>query len=641
MPAVLPSAGEVMRHPVVLVFASVLAASSFNRVNRHAAPERAAINDNRTTAGTLGAGVLSVHLEVREVDWRPDRDADPGIIVHAFGERGKRASVPGPLIRVPEGTTIHALVSNPLARGTLVVRGLSTRGGVARASDTLQIAAGATREVRFPAGAPGTYYYSGVVVGGEAGSPASIDAELHGAFVVDARDAARVSDERVLVIGLWTRSPRVGGVINRSDVLRFTINGKAWPHTERLAYSVGDTLRFRLVNASIAVHPMHLHGFYFDVNSRGDGTADSTFGRAMSTPRVVTERVAPGRTAMITWVPERTGNWLFHCHDNFHTLRNPTLDGTPMVAEHKAHVKNHALDMMGGLVMAIEVRGREVRAATDARRAERRLRLVAQVDSGGTEANPSYGYVLHEGTSDTPGRGPLLPAPTIVLERGGPVSITVVNRLPEPTAVHWHGIELESYFDGVADFSGAGTRIAKAIAPGDSFVARFTPPRSGTFMYHPHADETRQQQAGLAGTLLVVDSPARFDPEHDRVIMLTVPRTDADAVDKVLINGSLAPDTLRLRAGERYRLRLVDVHTFRPSMIARLLRDSTLVTWRAVAKDGMDLPPDRATARRAIQQMGNGETYDFEYAPNEPATLRLTVSSAVGALLATMVVEVR
>ena len=38
------------------------------------------------------------------------------------------------------------------------------------------------------------------------------------------------------------------------------------------------------------------------------------------------------------------------------------------------------------------------------------------------------------------------------------MSIMVVNHLTEPTAVHWHGIELESYFDGVAGFSGAGAR---------------------------------------------------------------------------------------------------------------------------------------------------------------------------------------
>ncbi len=630
-----------MRYAIAVVAVSMLATTSAHLTSNQAV-ERAAINDNRTAAGVLRGGVLTVDLEVREVDWRPDGDEAPGIVLLAFGERGRPASVPGPLLRAPEGTIVRARVHNPLTVGTLVVHGLSTRGAAAaRADDTVQVAAGATREVRFTVGAPGTYYYRGEIVGTPAGySRETEGAGLHGAFVVDRRDVPSAERDRIMVLALWTKVPR-NGIVNRSDVLRFTINGRTWPSTERLSYTVGDTVRFRMINTSTAPHPMHLHGFYFDVNSRGDGATDSTFGGTTSIPRVVTERVAPGRTTMITWVPERAGNWLFHCHDNFHTLRNPSLDGTPLVAEHKAHVKNHALDMMGGLVMAIEVNGRETSRVAESRRAERRLRLVAQVDAGGTEANPSYGYVLHEGASATPARGPLLPSPTIMLERGGPVSITVVNRLPEPTAVHWHGIELESYFDGVADFSGAGQRIAKAIAPGDSFVARFTPPRSGTFMYHPHADETRQQQAGLAGTLLVVDSLPRFDREHDKVLMVTVPRTDADAADKVLINGSLAPDTLRLRAGERYRLRLVDVHTFRPSMVARLLRDSTLVTWRALAKDGMDLPPDRATMRRAVQQMGNGETYDFELTPNEPAQLRLTVSTGTGALLGMVAVEVR
>ena len=600
--------------------------------------ERAAINDNRQAAGTLRDGVLAVQLEVREVDWRPDGDDAPGIVLRAFAERGKRASVPGPLIRVPEGTTVAARVSNPLGSGTLVVRGLSPRG-VAGPGDTLQVAAGATREVRFVAGAPGTYFYSGRIVGGK-DTTASADAELHGAFVVDPRGTRRTND-RVFVIGLWTTKLNPGGVVQRTDLLRFTINGRSWPHTERLTYAVGDTVRFRVINTSGAVHPMHLHGFYFDVNSRGDGSVDSTFGGAMSVPRVVTERTAAGRTFSMTWVPERAGNWLFHCHDNFHVLRNAPLDGSALPAEHLAHVTNHAMDMMGGLVMGIEVRGRDAHPVVQAGEAARRqLRLVAQQDSGGNDAEPAYGYVLHEGATRMPSSSPLLPGPMIVLERGKPVSITVVNHLREPTAVHWHGMELESYYDGVADYSGRGAQIAKAIAPGDSFVARFTPPRSGTFMYHPHADEVRQQQAGLSGTLLVVDSLARVDTAHDKVLMLTVPRADANSA-RVLINGSLAPDTLRLRAGERYRLRIVDVHTYRPSMIVRLMRDSTLATWRAIAKDGMDLPADRATMRRAVQQMGNGETYDFELAPVEAGRLKLTVNAGNGALLAEMGVVVR
>jgi manganese oxidase len=206
--------------------------------------------------------------------------------------------------------------------------------------------------------------------------------------------------------------------------------------------------------------------------------------------------------------------------------------------------------------------------------------------------------------------------------------------------VHWHGMELESYFDGVAGYSGMGSRLSPAIAPGDSFVAHFTPRRSGTFMYHPHADETRQQQAGLAGVMLVVDSVETFDRAHDIPILLTTPRSATVSNTAVLLNGRIDPAPLELRAGERYRIRLVDVHTFRPSMIVRLLRDSSLVRWRALAKDGMDLPDDRAVVRQSMQQLGNGETYDFELTPAS-GDLKLTVSSAAGALLNTLPIRVR
>jgi FtsP/CotA-like multicopper oxidase with cupredoxin domain len=634
-----------MRLATVLALASLSSLSTAHEevVSRTTPAAPLSINDNHTPAGTLRAGVLTVHLAAVDGEWHPDADSAPGIRVRAFAERGMRASVPGPLLRVREGTEIHATVTNALPVGTLVVHGLSPRGtAIAPAIDTVQIAPGATRELRFVAGAVGTYYYWGEVRGAAPDSAATHDAELSGAFVIDPRDAPARARDRVFLISLWHRGVLPGGIVGRTTLLRFTINGKAWPNTERLSYAVGDTVRFRIVNTSAAPHPMHLHGFYFDVNSRGNGTIDSVYAPSASRQRVVTERIAPGRTATITWVPERAGNWLFHCHDNYHVLRNAPLDGTPLPLEQLVHPINHTLEMMGGLVMGIQVRGRDAHPmATVPESARRHLRLVVRDATGGTMSEPAYGYVLQEGATSTASSIALLPGPTITLERGKPVSITVKNELREATAVHWHGIELESYFDGVAGFSGAGSHIAPAIAPGDSFVARFTPPRSGTFMYHPHADETRQQQAGLSGALLVVDSLSGYDREHDRVVLLTVPRSSDEAARAVLVNGTSAPDTLRLAVGQRYRLRIIDVHVFRPSMIVRLLRDSTLVTWRAVAKDGMDLPVDRATTRRAIQQMGNGETYDFEVTPTEPADLRLTVSSAVGALLAAVPVRVR
>ena len=220
------------------------------------------------------------------------------------------------------------------------------------------------------------------------------------------------------------------------------------------------------------------------------------------------------------------------------------------------------------------------------------MRLVARVDAGGTAEDPAFGYTLDDGSGRLP-PPPSLPGPTLLLKRGEPVSITVANELPEPTAVHWHGIELESYYDGVAGLcwrQANGSR--RAIAPGGSFEARFTPPRSGTFIYHTHFDDTRQQRAGLSGALLVVDDPATFDPSRDLVMLVTVPRRRPTTV-------SCCSTARRRRAarscvsGERYRLRFINVHTFRPSMRMRLLQDTTLQRWRSLAKDGMDLPPDR------------------------------------------------
>jgi FtsP/CotA-like multicopper oxidase with cupredoxin domain len=297
------------------------------------------------------------------------------------------------------------------------------------------------------------------------------------------------------------------------------------------------------------------------------------------------------------------------------------------------------MEMMAGPVMGITVTGKTSEPAPSDTAVRRQLKLVARVDQGGTDAEPAFGYTLHSGSATDAPPAPYIPGPTILLKRGEPVSITVLNQLPEPTTVHWHGIELDSYYDGVSGFGGESNRLAPVIPSGGSFEARFTPPRSGTFIYHTHLDDVRQQQAGLTGALLVVDSPETYDPERDLVLMITVPRRAADS-NIVLLNGSAKPALRELRVGQRYRLRFINVHTFRPSMRMRLLRESTLQEWRALAKDGMELPADQATTGPSEVQMGNGETYDFEFVPANPGDLRLDIANAQGILLASMPIRV-
>jgi FtsP/CotA-like multicopper oxidase with cupredoxin domain len=635
--------GHALRRAIILgicpAFWSISVSARSPRIAGAAkeTPERITITDNRMASGTLAGRTLTVRLEARTGEWHPDRDTDPGVIVKAFAVEDGPLQIPGPLMRVTEGTEIRAFVRNRLGGDPLAIHGLYSRPGNGSASaDVVVIPPGETREITFVAGSPGTYYYWGAT------DPATvlnqrraIDSQLSGALIVDPREGPPPPD-RVFLIGLWGSAQPVGGVLRR-----IVINGRSWPHTERLTYRVGDSVRMRVINAGAAVHPMHLHGFYFNVDSRGDEREDTVFPPDSSPHLVVTERLTAGRTFTLRWKPTRPGNWLFHCHDNVHLLPGGSLDGQrPVSSEANHHVENHALEMMAGPVMGVTVTGVSAERAASTSDKRRRLRLVARVDTGGTADEPAFGYTLENGEQSAPAPPPYLPGPTIVLKRGEPVSITVANQLPEPTAVHWHGIELESYYDGVAGFSGEGKRITPAIPPGGSFEARFTPPRSGTFIYHTHLDEIRQQQAGLSGALLVVDSPETYDPEHDLVLLVTVPRKNADS-SVVLLNGSSTPAAREMRAGQHYRLRFINVHTSRPSMRMRLLRESALLSWRALAKDGMELPGDQTIEGPSEIQMGNGETYDFDFVPSSTGDIRLDVTNAAGTLLVSMPIRIR
>ena len=89
------------------------------------------------------------------------------------------------------------------------------------------------------------------------------------------------------------------------------------------------------------------------------------------------------------------------------------------------------------------------------------------------------------------------PGPTIEAVEGDKVRIFVTNRLPENTAVHWHGQRLPNGMDGV------GGLTQPHIPPGRTFVYEFQLRRSGTFMYHPHSDEMVQMAMGMMGLFIV------------------------------------------------------------------------------------------------------------------------------------------
>ena len=239
-------------------------------------------NDNRQRAGSLADGTLTLELRAQPGVWRPEGDGGRALLVAAFADGTSPPSVPAPLIRVPEGTTIVATIRNELER-VLSVHGLCDRGQAS--CPPVDVPAGGICELRFSSGPAGTYHYWATTDRVPLAFRGPEDTQLSGAFIIDPKDAAP-DDDRVFVVTEWadvTRDqlkqiltqddPGAAFMKLRPDVL-FTINGLSWPHTERLAYRVGDRVRWRIVNLSSQVHPMHLHGFHYEVDSVGDGTRD-------------------------------------------------------------------------------------------------------------------------------------------------------------------------------------------------------------------------------------------------------------------------------------------------------------------------------------------------------------------------------
>ena len=89
------------------------------------------------------------------------------------------------------------------------------------------------------------------------------------------------------------------------------------------------------------------------------------------------------------------------------------------------------------------------------------------------------------------------PGPTIECVEGDKVRIFVTNHLPEHTTIHWHGIFLPAGMDGVGGLN------QPQIPPGKTYAYEFELKQSGTFMYHPHADEMVQMAMGMMGSLVV------------------------------------------------------------------------------------------------------------------------------------------
>ncbi len=310
-----------------------------------------------------------------------------------------------------------------------------------------------------------------------------------------------------------------------------------------------------------------------------------------------------------------------------------------------------------------DARRREaLRRAEAAGPPDRELRLVAGTGEVSVGPGGARSTWLYEGG---------YPGPEIRVTEGDRLRVTVENRLPEPTTVHWHGVPVPNAMDGVPGVT------QPAIPPGETFVYDYVAEPAGTYMYHSHAG--LQLDRGLVGPLVVEERDPHVAWDREHVVMLDdwLPGEPAPASERadggmggmmdgmggmmggrgdgegggttrrgrsgetggrggmrltdparpeyraLLVNGRGPedPPALEVRGGERVRLRLVNpasATTFRVAIAGHRMA--------VTHTDGRPVEPVTVDAL----VIGPGERYDVVVEADRPGAWTLAAESVLG-----------
>jgi len=214
-----------------------------------------------------------------------------------------------------------------------------------------------------------------------------------------------------------------------------------------------------------------------------------------------------------------------------------------------------------------------------------------------------------------------VPGPTIEVTEGDTIRVIFKNELPEPTSIHWHGLEVPNSQDGAAGVTEPPT------PPGGTHIYEFTLYQSGTFMYHTGFNVMKQDALGLGGLVVVHPKNAKTKPDKEFAIMLQEwtfepgnPNPNVVSMDFnwFTFNGKAAPsiDILTIQQGQRVRIRFGNL-----SMQSHPIHIHGY-SWRVVGTEGGPIP-EAAQWPAATINVPPGTTRDVEFIAWNPGLWRL------------------
>jgi FtsP/CotA-like multicopper oxidase with cupredoxin domain len=295
---------------------------------------------------TVEDGRKTFHLIAEPVK----REFAPGMVVDCWGYNGQS---PGPTIEAVEGDRIRIYLTNKLPeRTSLHLHGVLMPNGMDGVSGLTQphVEPGETYVYDLTLRQNGTQMYHP-----HSDEMVQMALGMMGFFVIHPRapEAPRVDRDFCILLHEWAIPPGTSrpNPAVMTDFNIFTFNSRVWPGTAPLVVRRGQRVRVRFGNLSMDSHPIHLHGYQFEVTGTDGGRVPQS-----ARYRETTVNVPVGSTRDIELTADAPGDWIFHCHKSHHTMNAMSHDLPNMIGVDQRKVEEQVRAILPGY-MAMGSRG--------------------------------------------------------------------------------------------------------------------------------------------------------------------------------------------------------------------------------------------------------------------------------------------